>query len=379
MRACNPGVLSYPPLLISSGRTALSSSTALSSAAAAAAPLGAHTYSRSSSEDERSRSGEGASTSASSPVALRDLILAGAHSFSARELAHAFSRLAALYRQSSAQLPRGSGSSGGGGGRSGRGGSVGLAVQARKLLHSDVVLPAVQRLAQHLPRAAPQLEPQQVAECLWAMSVLHCYDRDSFDALCMRGHQVADCLAPADCARLMLAFGRLKHYQPELIKHIPLVLMRQLQSTQASELSSVLWGFAKLGIPLAPSEAFMEAACDSLLWTMDRFGCQELVTCLWSLASLGHVPTKRLLRAVECTLLQRVHLMNPQDVANALWAFGRLRYKATDLLDELPRHIAPRLAEFSPQELSCLLYGYTQARHYHCALMDAAAPVSGGG
>lgn len=327
------------------------------------------TSSSSGREDDRCRSGADASTSASSPVALRDLILAGAHSFSARDLSHAFSRLATLYRQSSAQLPRG-------GGRVAKGGPAGAAVQARKLLHSEVVLPAVQRLVQHLPRAAPQLEPSQVAECLWAMSVLHCYDRDSFDALCMRGSQVADRLAPADCARLMLAFGRLKHYQPELIKHLPVVLLRQLQATKASELSSVLWGFAKLGMPLAPSKAFMEAACDSLLWTMDRFGCQELVTCLWSMASLGHTPTKGLLREAERKLLQRVHLLNPQDVANVLWAFGRLRYKATDLLDELPRHVAPRLAEFSPQELSCLLYGYTQARHYHCALMDAAAPVS---
>lgn len=55
----------------------------------------------------------------------------------------------------------------------------------------------------------------------------------------------------------------------------------------------------------------------------------------------------------------------PQDVGNMLWAFGKLRYKAVRLMDELPLHLGPWLHEFSTADLCCLLAGYTNGRHYH--------------
>lgn len=48
-----------------------------------------------------------------------------------------------------------------------------------------------------------------------------------------------------------------------------------------------------------------------------------------------------------------------------LWAFGKLRYKAVRLMDELPLHLGPWLHEFSTADLCCLLAGYTNGRHYH--------------
>ncbi len=59
----------------------------------------------------------------------------------------------------------------------------------------------------------------------------------------------------------------------------------------------------------------------------------------------------------------------------ALYAFGKMRYKAAALMDEAPAYIVPHLHEFKPQELSMVLYGYTQTRHYHRALLDVMAPV----
>ena len=54
-----------------------------------------------------------------------------------------------------------------------------------------------------------------------------------------------------------------------------------------------------------------------------------------------------------------------QDVCSVLWAFGRLRYKAVRLMDELPLYLGPWLHEFKPSELCLLLVGYTHGRHYH--------------
>ena len=103
---------------------------------------------------------------------------------------------------------------------------------------------------------------------------------------------------------------------------------------------------------------------------------QELSSSLWAIAKLGHNPGKVFLRAAEAKLLGRLLFLQPVDVANALWAFGRMHYQPVELLDELPLHIARRLMDFQPRDISCVLFGYTQARHYHAALLDALAPVS---
>ncbi len=96
---------------------------------------------------------------------------------------------------------------------------------------------------------------------------------------------------------------------------------------------------------------------------------------LWAIATLGYQPSKSLLQAAEKRLMERLPLLCPQDISMTLWAFGRLHYKPTELLDEVPLHIGRRLHEFKPQELSCVLFCYAHSRHYHASLLDAAAQV----
>lgn len=153
-------------------------------------------------------------------------------------------------------------------------------------------------------------------------------------------------------------------------------MLQELDKAKPVEVSNVLWGLAKLKLPSTPtSKVFLEAINDHMMWTMDQYPCEELTRSLWSLATLSHYPGKRFLWTAESQLLERVALMTPQDVGNVLWSFGRFKYKPVRLLDELPLHIGRRLSEFKPQELSCLLYGYAQSRHYHASLLDAAAPI----
>ena len=70
-----------------------------------------------------------------------------------------------------------------------------------------------------------------------------------------------------------------------------------------------------------------------------------------------------------------MHQLRPQDIGNVLWAFGRLRYKAVKLLDEVPLHLGPWLHQFTPRDMCCVLVGYTHARHYHRGVLDALAPL----
>ncbi len=68
-------------------------------------------------------------------------------------------------------------------------------------------------------------------------------------------------------------------------------------------------------------------------------------------------------------------MLVPQDVSLTLWAFGRMRFKAVHLLDELPLCLPAWLPAFKPAELCALLAGYANARHYHRGLLEALAPL----
>jgi uncharacterized membrane protein YgcG len=152
-------------------------------------------------------------------------------------------------------------------------------------------------------------------------------------------------------------------------------MLRELDQAKPCDVSSVLWGYAKLRIPGSPGKVFLQAATDHLAVAIDAYSCQELVQCLWACATLGHYPGQSALRAVEARLLARCALLTPQDASNALWAFAALHHKPAGLLDALPLAFGRRLGAFKPQELSCVLHGYVSARHYHAALLDAAAPL----
>ncbi|KAG1677347.1 hypothetical protein FOA52_010726 [Chlamydomonas sp. UWO 241] len=243
---------------------------------------------------------------------------------------------------------------------------------------------ALESLASLLPRTLPDFVSWDTSNCLWALASLPSEHIRAcmhvFEALCRRGRQLAMSMNQADCAMYMIAFGRLGIYDVELLHAIPQVLLQELDQTEPQNVRAVLWGFARLALqhPGAqrPSTMFMEAVCENLLWTINQYDYQELTNCLWAIASLGHHPSRGLLRAAEGKLLEAPHLLAPGDVAQALWAFGRLRYVPLHLLDALPAaRLSGRLHEFSPEEMSCVLFGYAQARHHAPQLLDAVAPL----
>lgn len=119
--------------------------------------------------------------------------------FDAANLAHALGRVAKLYRSASQ-----------------RGGLETASSDRRWNKLQEAAIPAVQRLCEQLPRLVMEMEAWDVAQSLWALSILDCYDRRVFEMLCQRGSQIADLLKPADCCMIMLAFGRFGHYSPGL-------------------------------------------------------------------------------------------------------------------------------------------------------------------
>ncbi|KAG1677997.1 hypothetical protein FOA52_000792 [Chlamydomonas sp. UWO 241] len=300
-------------------------------------------------------------------------IISQAHAFDAHACATAAARLAKLYRSAVAQLKSRGGAAAEP--RSHEAHEEHELGATRHALRHERVLPAMAALDAQLPRLLPDYGPWHASQCLWAMSAVGCYERAAFDALCGRCVAASAAMRPVHCAMVMLAFGRLKHYHPELLRVIPQVMLRELDHAKPSDVSSALWGYAKLRVPGSPGKVFLQAASDHLACAIDTYSCQELVQVLWACAKLGHYPGQSALLAAEARLLERCALLTPQDAANALWAFSVLHHKPAGLLDALPLAFGRRLGAFKPQELSCVLHSYVSARHYHAGLLDAAAPL----
>ncbi len=133
---------------------------------------------------------------------LLGLIAASADGFDAVNVSHAMCRLAKLHRSALEQSQSAAGST----------------------ALRELVLPAVSSLCEQLPRLINDFDCWSVASCLWALSVLNCYDQAVFNLLCHRGSLIAYAqMKPADCAMILLAFGRFGHYHPELLRYVPQV------------------------------------------------------------------------------------------------------------------------------------------------------------
>jgi hypothetical protein len=93
---------------------------------------------------------------------------------------------------------------------------------AEASLRSEVLATAT-RLCAEVPRVLSDMDTWGISSCLWAMSTLHTYEKTTFDALCSRGLHFSSMMKPADCNMVMIAFGRFRHYHPELLRVIPQV------------------------------------------------------------------------------------------------------------------------------------------------------------
>eukprot|EP00798_Chlamydomonas_sp_ICE-L_P003815 gene3813-13885_t len=235
----------------------------------------------------------------------------------------------------------------------------------RPLVSQALIGSALQALDGIVLAKADAFEMWDVSLSLWGFSSLGHYNQDVFQRICFRGATLGEeTLKPVDCAQIMTAFGRFEHYHPVLLRSIIMAVLCQLEDCKPHEVSQVIWGLARLGT-IPPNE--VKTLCEAV---MDV----ELVVTLWSLSKLRQKPSLKFMQRMEDSLMRLMPYLGPQDVANSLHSFVKLRYKPSAFMSVAP-HFAPALLDFQPNEMSQVLYAYTQARQYSRQLLNASAPV----
>lgn len=90
---------------------------------------------------------------------------------------------------------------------------------------------------------------------------------------------------------------------------------------------------------------------------------QNLANILWSAVTLGHTPEPEWMAQYYTAIELTINDYKPQDVANTLWAFGRMVYEgeqyrvSSDVVSTLLKQSYQRLHEFTPQHLANSVFG----------------------
>jgi hypothetical protein len=220
--------------------------------------------------------------------------------------------------------------------------------------------PALKTLGQLLLQHAHACDPWSVAISLWAYGNLQCSEEAVLAALSERGLQLVHTFTALDCASALVGIAKLRvrpRSQREFVDHLlqhTHLLLTHVEEWGTQEVTSVVWALSKLGAAGPARRPLLEGLVEMSLWRLQDFKVCELVIII---SSLGRLRLRLPLQLIKLTnyLSGRLSALGPQDAANLMWAFAKLDFKPTQLLDQLPAVVMDRLGTFKPQVRVCVL------------------------
>jgi len=205
-----------------------------------------------------------------------------------------------------------------------------------------------------------ELKPYELSNLLWAYGKLHIGAPDLFVAAADRirhrkeGEYKVQCLST-----IAWCFATMHLRDAAIFRSIGKELALYPDEAKPQEISTTLWAFAKNRHASAPLfEAFGQAALkNGLIW---QFKLQELSNTAWAFATAGLVNIE-LFEQIERAVLVKLPDMEPQSIANIMWALAKLQVPLhTDLFPKLLHITVSKQQQFKPQELSAVIWAAAQ-------------------
>ncbi|KXZ51785.1 hypothetical protein GPECTOR_11g229 [Gonium pectorale] len=212
----------------------------------------------------------------------------------------------------------------------------------------------------------PELEPNQLCNCLWACARLRLFPTRSWLVVFFHASfRSLRLFKPGDLAQCLWALGRLQSHPPA--EWLAAVLTRlQLTASMFSpvEVATTMWALAALGVrgQQLPGEvlALWFIATDRRL---SSFRPAELVSMVWALARMGRRPDKEWSAELLKVTYHKLGAMNGWCLGVLAWSLAELGLApppawvysfvnaARALLEATPLPAAQAAAEGQPQEL----------------------------
>lgn len=139
----------------------------------------------------------------------------------------------------------------------------------------------------------------------------------------------------------------------------------RLRELKPYEVTNLIWAFAKLTVPCVP--LYQNAAKVLQTRRHGEYKAQCLSAAVWSFAqsaALSRTAQIQLFKSIGDEMAPQVASLKPQEMANTVWSFGRVRVKHQRLFEEICGTFAnnPGASRFSIPQLTSILMGCAQVR-----------------
>lgn len=218
-----------------------------------------------------------------------------------------------------------------------------------------------------------QFKSFELSNLLWAYAKMSLATGELLQVTAARllrrqpGEFKAQCLST-----IAWSFATAERRHPAVFASIAEELAANASEMKTQEIANTLWAFSRNRYPHADLfNALGDTSIDeSKIWL---FKYQELSNTVWAFATLG-LQHPRLFEKVEMAAMRKRYDMAPQNIANILWAYTKLRVRPkTDMFPALLEVSAKSLAQHKRQELSTVIWAAAQACPHHRAFFTPAA------
>lgn len=217
-----------------------------------------------------------------------------------------------------------------------------------------------------------ELKPFELSNLVWAYAKLHLLDTELFKSVTDRILSRYDGEFKVQClSTIAWCFATTQFRNAALFASIAEELAAHVEDLKPQEISTTLWAFAK-----------NRHSCSRLFEVLGRaalrdskilhFKLQELSNTAWAFATAGQ-RNVALFAQIEDAVLSKMSGIEPQSIANILWAFAKLEVPLqTDVFASLLRLTMSKQQEFKPEELSAVIWAASQTCPGFVAFFDAA-------
>ena len=186
---------------------------------------------------------------------------------------------------------------------------------------SRSVLPALFQQAQEL---LPTLDARAVAGIISSLGHLELTHLDLVDGLVHQAERKVAEFTPVGLSSLLWGLAKLS-YQPSRLLYASLLstCIRRLPEFKPKDLAIVMWACTKLDLQLEPPK--LDAMLLHIQHNMAECNAHSLCLIVYALTSLGHQPAEEwLLAFVRMVSGPRLAQFSPQGLSQMLWGLARL-------------------------------------------------------
>ena len=223
--------------------------------------------------------------------------------------------------------------------------------------------PVARFLMPYIREQMPRLASIELANCVWAASVLRVDDPTLWEVAAERTKKVAYSLTAHGLANVAWAFTKQATNCPELFESLGQQTLEVVRGSRAQVLSTLALAFSKAR--LERPDVF-RALGDEFIRRLSEASTKNIANVLMALgtSNLAHV---QLFNRAASELLNRSDELNSRDIASCYWAIAKMGVWREDLFDFFSSQICTKLRQFSAHDLCTVAWsvGMTKRQDPH--------------